>query len=112
MHFHKSGDSMWLPCGPRHPGSIQTTLQELAAKGLAAKILPPPITKTRFRQNGASKYTLLLSKVHCWDLSHLCFKDQTLHLSFFLSFLCYHPLLHVSQCNAKTVFFVLLHKFV
>ncbi|THU49541.1 hypothetical protein C4D60_Mb06t10640 [Musa balbisiana] len=38
MHFHKSGNSMWLPCGPRHPGAIHTTLQELAAKCLAAKL--------------------------------------------------------------------------
>lgn len=38
MHFYKSSEGMWLPCGPRHPGAIQTTLQELAAKGLAAKV--------------------------------------------------------------------------
>ncbi|RWW63392.1 hypothetical protein BHE74_00029431 [Ensete ventricosum] len=48
MHFYKSNDGMWLPCGPRHPGAVQITLQELATKGLAAKILPPPITKTDF----------------------------------------------------------------
>ncbi|WOL02821.1 protein SUPPRESSOR OF K(+) TRANSPORT GROWTH DEFECT 1 [Canna indica] len=48
MHFYKSSEGMWFPCGPRHPGAIQTTLQDLAAKGLAAKILPPPITRTDF----------------------------------------------------------------
>ncbi|KAG6500389.1 hypothetical protein ZIOFF_040234 [Zingiber officinale] len=48
MHFYKSREGMWLPCGPRHPGAVQTTLQDLAAQGLADKILPPPITRTDF----------------------------------------------------------------
>ncbi|XP_074565273.1 protein SUPPRESSOR OF K(+) TRANSPORT GROWTH DEFECT 1-like [Curcuma longa] len=48
MHFYKTSEGMWLPCGPRHPGAIQITLQDLAAKGLADKILPPPITRTDF----------------------------------------------------------------
>ncbi|XP_020585317.1 protein SUPPRESSOR OF K(+) TRANSPORT GROWTH DEFECT 1-like [Phalaenopsis equestris] len=48
MFFTKSPNGMLLPCGPKTPGSIQTTMQELAAKGLAAKILPPPITRTDF----------------------------------------------------------------
>ncbi|RRT42907.1 hypothetical protein B296_00040429 [Ensete ventricosum] len=47
MHFYKTADGMWLPCGPRHPGAIQTTLQELAAKA-HKQILPPPISKTDF----------------------------------------------------------------
>lgn len=35
--FIKDSD-MWIPCGPRHPGAIQTDMQELAAKGLASKV--------------------------------------------------------------------------
>lgn len=52
MHFKevvsKEGEQMWMPCGPRQRGGIQTTMQDLAAKGLAAKILPPPISKADF----------------------------------------------------------------
>ncbi|KAH0996829.1 hypothetical protein GBA52_020693 [Prunus armeniaca] len=48
MFFFKSADNMWIPCGPKQPGAIQITMQELAAKGLASQILPPPITKTDF----------------------------------------------------------------
>lgn len=48
MCFTETPDGMLLPCGPKTPGSIQTTMQDLAAKGLAAKILPPPITRTDF----------------------------------------------------------------
>ncbi|KAH7438613.1 hypothetical protein KP509_04G022900 [Ceratopteris richardii] len=52
MHFQrvmsKDGEEMWVPCGPRQRGAVQTTMQELAASGLAAKILPPPITKSDF----------------------------------------------------------------
>lgn len=52
MHFQrvitKDGDEMLMPCGPRQHGAMQTTMQDLAAKGLAAQILPPPITKTDF----------------------------------------------------------------
>ncbi|KAB8085965.1 hypothetical protein EE612_009001 [Oryza sativa] len=36
----------WTPCGPTRPGAVQITMQELAAKGLAAQITPPPITRT------------------------------------------------------------------
>ncbi|PHT31560.1 Vacuolar protein sorting-associated protein 4 [Capsicum baccatum] len=42
--FIKTGDGLWVPCGPRQPGAIQTNMQELAAKGLASKITPPPIS--------------------------------------------------------------------
>ncbi|XP_042456905.1 protein SUPPRESSOR OF K(+) TRANSPORT GROWTH DEFECT 1-like [Zingiber officinale] len=48
MHFYKTSNGMWLPCEPRHPGAIQTTLQDLAAEGLADKILPPPIARADF----------------------------------------------------------------
>eukprot|EP01018_Ginkgo_biloba_P020316 Gb_14760 [translate_table: standard] len=39
---------MLMPCGPRESGAMQTTMQEIAAKGQASKILPPPISKTDF----------------------------------------------------------------
>ncbi|XP_009615461.1 protein SUPPRESSOR OF K(+) TRANSPORT GROWTH DEFECT 1 [Nicotiana tabacum] len=42
--FIKTRDGLWVPCGPRQPGAIQTNMQELAAKGLASKITPPPIS--------------------------------------------------------------------
>ncbi|KAJ6790463.1 protein SUPPRESSOR OF K(+) TRANSPORT GROWTH DEFECT 1 [Iris pallida] len=48
MFFVKTSDGMWVPCGPKQQGAIQTTMQDLAAKGLASKILPPPITRTDF----------------------------------------------------------------
>jgi len=38
MFFFKSPDGTWMPCGPRHPGAIQTTMQDLATKGLAEKV--------------------------------------------------------------------------
>ncbi|KAG6475167.1 hypothetical protein ZIOFF_064385 [Zingiber officinale] len=47
-HFYMTSEGMWLPCGPRHPAAVETTLQDLAAKGLADKILPPSITRTDF----------------------------------------------------------------
>ncbi|KNA08788.1 hypothetical protein SOVF_159630 [Spinacia oleracea] len=50
MFFYKTKDDVWIPCGPRHPGAIQTTMQDLAAEGLAAKIVPPPITRTDFEK--------------------------------------------------------------
>lgn len=42
--FIKTSDGLWVPCGPRQPGAIETNMQELAAKGLASKITPPPIS--------------------------------------------------------------------
>ncbi|CAM6123463.1 unnamed protein product [Calypogeia fissa] len=51
MHFKKvnvDGEEMWMPCGPRTPGAVQTTMQDLSDKGLASKILPPPIEKSDF----------------------------------------------------------------
>ncbi|XP_059307715.1 protein SUPPRESSOR OF K(+) TRANSPORT GROWTH DEFECT 1-like isoform X2 [Lycium ferocissimum] len=42
--FIKTSDGLWVPCGPRQPGAIQTNMTELAAKGLASKITPPPIS--------------------------------------------------------------------
>uniref|UniRef100_A0A0D9VCF9 Vesicle-fusing ATPase n=1 Tax=Leersia perrieri TaxID=77586 RepID=A0A0D9VCF9_9ORYZ len=42
------GGETWTPCGPAQPGAVQTTMQELAAKGLATKITPPPISRTDF----------------------------------------------------------------
>jgi hypothetical protein len=30
----------WTPCGPTRPGAVQITMQELAAKGLAAQVSP------------------------------------------------------------------------
>lgn len=50
MFFYKTEDDVLVPCGPRQPGAIQTTMQDLAAKGLAAKIVPPPITRTDFEK--------------------------------------------------------------
>ncbi|XP_047980280.1 protein SUPPRESSOR OF K(+) TRANSPORT GROWTH DEFECT 1-like [Salvia hispanica] len=48
MFFVKTPSGAWVPCGPKQPGAIQITMQELAAKGLAAQINPPPISKTDF----------------------------------------------------------------
>ncbi|KAL0390639.1 UNVERIFIED_CONTAM: protein SUPPRESSOR OF K(+) TRANSPORT GROWTH DEFECT 1 [Sesamum calycinum] len=48
MFFVKTSNGMWMPCGPKQPGAVQTTMQELAAQGLAAKIIPPPISRTDF----------------------------------------------------------------
>ncbi|CAL9190069.1 unnamed protein product [Musa hybrid cultivar] len=111
MHFHKSGDSLWLPCGLRHPGAIQTTLQELAAKGLAAKVHVKSCVAIIWFSSLFCPCFVYHIYLECTNRS-FPHRSQTLHLSFFLSFLCCHPLLYVSQCNAKTVCFVLLHKFV
>ncbi len=48
MFFFQTTNGMWMPCGPKQQGAVQITMQELAGQGLAAKILPPPITKTDF----------------------------------------------------------------
>ncbi|KAL0460781.1 UNVERIFIED_CONTAM: protein SUPPRESSOR OF K(+) TRANSPORT GROWTH DEFECT 1 [Sesamum latifolium] len=48
MFFVNTSNGMWMPCGPKQPGAVQTTMQELAAQGLAAKIIPPPISRTDF----------------------------------------------------------------
>ncbi|CAM6039257.1 unnamed protein product [Sphagnum compactum] len=53
MHFKEvrtEQGEMWMPCGPREPNAIQTTMVDLASEGLAAKILPPPITKSDFEK--------------------------------------------------------------
>ncbi|XP_047316666.1 protein SUPPRESSOR OF K(+) TRANSPORT GROWTH DEFECT 1-like [Impatiens glandulifera] len=48
MYFFETRDGSLIPCGPKQPGAIQTTMQDLAAKGLGSKITPPPITKSDF----------------------------------------------------------------
>lgn len=48
MFFYKTNDDVWMPCGTRQLGAVHITMQELAAKGLAAKIVPPPITRIDF----------------------------------------------------------------
>lgn len=48
MYFVKTPEGLLMPCGPKQPGAVQTTMQDLAAKGLAAQIIPPPISKTDF----------------------------------------------------------------
>ncbi|KAI3507055.1 hypothetical protein L1887_21794 [Cichorium endivia] len=48
MFFIKTAEDTWVPCGPRHPGAIEITMQDLAAQGQAEKILPPPISRTDF----------------------------------------------------------------
>ncbi|KAF0936013.1 hypothetical protein E2562_038204 [Oryza meyeriana var. granulata] len=53
MFFFRTADGdgdggAWTPCGPTRPGAVQTTMQELAAKGLAAQITQQPITWTDF----------------------------------------------------------------
>ncbi|KAK9153711.1 hypothetical protein Sjap_001191 [Stephania japonica] len=48
MFFVKTKNDMWVPCGPKQPGAVQTTMQDLASQGLASQILPPPISRTDF----------------------------------------------------------------
>ncbi|KAF5823247.1 putative vesicle-fusing ATPase [Helianthus annuus] len=48
MFFVNTHDDLWVPCGSKQRGAVQTTMQELAAKGLAAKISPPPIMRADF----------------------------------------------------------------
>ena len=31
-------ETYYVPCGPREPGAVQTTMEDLAAKGLASKV--------------------------------------------------------------------------
>lgn len=38
MSFVNTHDGLWVPCGAKQRGAVQTTMQELAAKGLAAKV--------------------------------------------------------------------------
>ncbi|XP_076909753.1 protein SUPPRESSOR OF K(+) TRANSPORT GROWTH DEFECT 1-like [Bidens hawaiensis] len=48
VFFIKKSDDTWVPCGPRHPGAIEITMQDLATRGEASKIIPPPISRTDF----------------------------------------------------------------
>ncbi|EMS49464.1 Vacuolar protein sorting-associated protein 4 [Triticum urartu] len=50
MFFFRSedGGGTWTPCGPKQPGAVQTTMEELAAEGMADQITPPPISRTDF----------------------------------------------------------------
>ncbi|GFZ20324.1 AAA-type ATPase family protein [Actinidia rufa] len=48
MYFIRTDDDTWMPCGSKQPGAVQTTMQDLDAKGLASKIIPPPISKMDF----------------------------------------------------------------
>ncbi|KAL1201895.1 Protein SUPPRESSOR OF K(+) TRANSPORT GROWTH DEFECT 1 [Cardamine amara subsp. amara] len=50
MYFFKAPDGTWMPCGPKKSGAIQITMQDLAAKGLGEKIIPPPIARTDFEK--------------------------------------------------------------
>ncbi|KAG7653528.1 P-loop containing nucleoside triphosphate hydrolase [Arabidopsis suecica] len=50
MFFFNAPDGTWIPCGPKQPGAIQITMQDLAEKGLAGKIIPPPIARTDFEK--------------------------------------------------------------
>jgi hypothetical protein len=38
MFFINNPDDMWVPCGPKQPGAVQISMQELAAKGLGKKV--------------------------------------------------------------------------
>lgn len=38
MFFFKTADGAWIPCGPKQPGAVQITMQELAAQGLASQV--------------------------------------------------------------------------
>lgn len=38
MFFTQRSDGTWMPCGPKQPGAVQTTMQELDAKGLASQV--------------------------------------------------------------------------
>ncbi|KAI7755955.1 hypothetical protein M8C21_023584 [Ambrosia artemisiifolia] len=48
MFFINKSDGTWVPCGPRQPGAIEITMQDLATRGEASKINPPPISRTDF----------------------------------------------------------------
>ncbi|KAL8029632.1 hypothetical protein ABFX02_14G237600 [Erythranthe guttata] len=49
MFFIENSNGMWVPCGSKqYSGAVQISMLELAAQGLAAKILPPPISRTDF----------------------------------------------------------------
>ena len=38
MFFIKTPNGMWMPCGPKQSGAVQITMQDLAGKGLGAKV--------------------------------------------------------------------------
>ena len=38
MYFIRTSDDTWMPCGPKQSGAVQTTMQDLAAQGLASKV--------------------------------------------------------------------------
>ncbi|XP_071711088.1 protein SUPPRESSOR OF K(+) TRANSPORT GROWTH DEFECT 1-like [Rutidosis leptorrhynchoides] len=48
IHFVKTREGLWVPCGPEQPVATLITMQELAAQGLAEKICLPPITRLDF----------------------------------------------------------------
>ena len=39
MYFVKKDNDMWVPCGPKQPGAIQTTMQDLAGEGLGSMVI-------------------------------------------------------------------------
>ena len=38
VFFVKNLSDMWVPCGPNTRGALQTTMQDLAARGLASQV--------------------------------------------------------------------------
>jgi hypothetical protein len=40
MFFFRSDDGggIWIPCGSKQPGAVQTTMEELASEGMADKV--------------------------------------------------------------------------
>ncbi|KAL4292719.1 hypothetical protein AHAS_Ahas18G0056200 [Arachis hypogaea] len=55
MFFYENPEGMWTLCEPEQQGAVQTTMQELASKGLSSKILPTPVTRTDFEKILARK---------------------------------------------------------
>jgi vacuolar protein-sorting-associated protein 4 len=43
MFFFKSPEGMWIPCGPKQQGAVQTTMTDLATKGLASQVFKDTI---------------------------------------------------------------------
>lgn len=63
MFFVGLNDGTWVPCGPKQRGAVQTTMQDLAARGLAAKVIILICVAIKFVPACTSIYLSLLNNV-------------------------------------------------
>lgn len=81
MFFINTPNDMWVPCGPKQPGAVQISMQDLAGKGLASKVWIDPQTLVHVENIVCASPDFDLSGCCCsFALSMLLFSGAIGHL--------------------------------